>query len=191
MKSQLRPPAPGKGLQAPGKDLVTDQATPLPNSHSASTKSGTTEIGQGRRKDRKEPKPGESHRPLGSGQVMRQKAKTAKEKKKAKEKEKKKASRIKESRAKEKVRQARWEVARHPRPHHANDLLQPWWTQATATILRMSRTTRAKQYGRGRYPVKGKGQDPVGAEPCLRSRGTGQKARPGTKSGSSPSRSSW
>ena len=101
---------------------MTDQATPLPDSRSVSTKSGTTEIGQ-------EPKPGESHRPLVSGQAMRQRARTAKEKKKAKEKEKKKASRIKESRAKEKVSQAGWEVARHPHPHHANDLLQPGGTR--------------------------------------------------------------
>ena len=86
--SQLRPPAPGKGLQAPGKDLVTDQATPLPDSRSVSTKSGTTEIGQGRRKGRKEPKPGESHRPLVSGQAMRQRARTGKEKGKGKGKEK-------------------------------------------------------------------------------------------------------
>ena len=57
VKNQPRP-------QAPGNDLVPDQETPLPDNHSQNTKSGTTEIGQGRRKGRKEQKPGESHRPL-------------------------------------------------------------------------------------------------------------------------------
>ena len=103
MKSQPRPPAPGKGLQALGKDLVPDQATLRPNNHSRSTKSGTTEIGQGRRKDRKEPKPGASHCPLVSGQDLMPRARAAKAKKKAKEKEKKKVSRTKESSTKEKV----------------------------------------------------------------------------------------
>ena len=86
VKSQPRPPAPGKGLQALGKDLVPDQATLLPNNHSRSTKSGTTEIGQGRRKDRKEPKPGASHCPLVSGQDLMPRARAAKAKKKAKAK---------------------------------------------------------------------------------------------------------
>ena len=90
VKSQPRPPAPGKGLQAPGKDLVTDQATPLPDSHSVSTKSGTTEIGQGRRKGRKEPKPGEFPPPPGvwTGYEAKGKDSKGKEKGKGKGKEK-------------------------------------------------------------------------------------------------------
>ena len=36
--------------QAPGKDLVPDQGTPLPNNHSQHTKSGTTAIGRGKGK---------------------------------------------------------------------------------------------------------------------------------------------
>ena len=141
-KSQLRPPAPGNGHQAPGKDLVIDQATLLPGSRLVSTKSGTTEIGQGRRKDRKEPKPEESHYPLVSGQDLMPRARAAKAKTKAKEKEKKKESRTKESRAKAKVSQAKGEVARHPHPLHAKDLQQPWWNQGTASSLQMSRNTR-------------------------------------------------
>ena len=142
VKSQPRLPAPGKGLPAPGKDLVPDQVTLLPNNHSQSTKSGTTEIGQGRRKGRKEPKPGESHHPLVSSKAVMLRARKAKEKKKEKKKEKSKGSRVKENRAKEKVSQEGWEVAPRPHPHHAKDLPQPWWNQATARILRMSKNTR-------------------------------------------------
>ena len=91
-KSQLRPPAPGNGHQAPGKDLVIDQATLLPGGRLVSTNSGTTEIGQGRRKDRKEQKPEESHYPLVSGQDLMPRARAAKAKTKAKEKEKEKES---------------------------------------------------------------------------------------------------
>ena len=69
---------------------------------------------------------------------MIQRARTAKEKKK----ERRKGSSIKENRAKEKASQERWEVARHPHPHHAKDLPQPWCNQATARILRMSKNTR-------------------------------------------------
>ena len=142
VKSQPRPQAPGKGLPAPGNDLVPDQETLLPDNHSLSTKSGTTEIGQGRRKGRKEQKPGESHRPLVSSKAVMLRARTAKEKKKEKKKERIKGSSVKENRAKEKVSQARWEVARRPHTHLAKDLPQPWWNQATASILRMSRNTR-------------------------------------------------
>ena len=53
---------------------------------------------------------------------MKQRARTAKEKKK----ERIKGSSIKEYRAKERASQERWEVARHPHPHHAKDLPQPW-----------------------------------------------------------------
>ena len=60
-----------------------------------------------------------------------QRARTAKEKKKEKKKERIKGSSVKENRAKERVSQARWEVAGHPRPHHAKDLPQPWWNQAS------------------------------------------------------------
>ena len=103
VKSQPRLPAPGKGLLAPGKDLVPDQATLLPDNHSRSTKSGTTEIGQGRRKGRKEPKPGESHHPLVSSKAVTLRARKAKEKKKEKKKEKSKGSRVKENRAKDRA----------------------------------------------------------------------------------------
>ena len=145
-KSLPRLPAPGKGLLVPGKDLVKDQATLLPDNHSQSTKSGTTEIGQGRRNGRKEPKPGEFHHPLVSSKAVMQRARKVKEKtkekKKEKEKEKSKGSRVKENKAKEKASQAGWEVVPHPHPRHAKDLPRPWWNQGTATILRMSRTTR-------------------------------------------------
>ena len=124
------------------KDLVIDQATLLPGSHLVSTKSGTTEIGQGRRKDRREQKPEESHYPLVSGQDLMPRARAAKAKTKAKEKERKKESKTKESRAKAKVSQAKGEVARHPHPLHAKDLQQPWWNQGTASSLQMSRNTR-------------------------------------------------
>ena len=99
-------------------------------------------IGQGRRKDRKEQKPEESHYPLVYGQDLMPRARAAKAKTKAKEKEKEKESKTKESRAKAKVSPAKGEDARHPHPLHAKDLQQPWWNQGTASSLQMSRNTR-------------------------------------------------
>ena len=124
-KSQLRPPAPGNGHQAPGKDLVIDQATLLPGGRLVSTNSGTTEIGQGRRKDRKEQKPEESHYPLVSGQDP-----------KAKEKEKEKESKTTESRAKAKVSQAKGRTHATPTPSTQKTCSSPGGTRGPPAACR-------------------------------------------------------